>query len=217
MEPKEEQKAARQVLPAARSGAEKKGAEQKKKTPLWCCKECGWYLYVPHPCPLCTGASSVPSDLTALERVQPWRPSYGDQALEAVATAPQEKTHVEEEEVEESSEEDDSSDESESDEGEKEYRAELEEVDSEDDELASMMGGGGGGWQLASKAATLPKREVKVWNVGTVGQRKKNAIPPKPEGATRFVCISDTHNRHRMLELPAGDVLLHCTTTHVSH
>ncbi|ELR11455.1 Ser/Thr phosphatase family superfamily protein [Acanthamoeba castellanii str. Neff] len=121
-------------------------------------------------------------------------------------------THVEEdekEEVAESSEEDHSSDESESDEGEKEYRAELEEGDSEDDELASLMGGGGGGWQLASRAATLPKREVKVWNVGTVGQRKKNAIPPKPEGATRFVCISDTHNRHRMLELPAGDVLLH--------
>src|SRR3989344_7672194 len=39
MEPKEEQEAARQV-PAAKSGAEKQGAEQQqKKTPLWCCKE----------------------------------------------------------------------------------------------------------------------------------------------------------------------------------
>ncbi|XP_039271036.2 metallophosphoesterase MPPED2-like isoform X1 [Styela clava] len=33
---------------------------------------------------------------------------------------------------------------------------------------------------------------------------------PKPQGHTRFVCISDTHNEHRNLKLPPGDVLLHC-------
>uniref|UniRef100_H2YAX2 Calcineurin-like phosphoesterase domain-containing protein n=1 Tax=Ciona savignyi TaxID=51511 RepID=H2YAX2_CIOSA len=34
----------------------------------------------------------------------------------------------------------------------------------------------------------------------------------KPEGHTRFVCISDTHARHRDLiyNVPDGDVLLHC-------
>lgn len=32
---------------------------------------------------------------------------------------------------------------------------------------------------------------------------------PKPPGHTRFVCISDTHNRTNGLKIPAGDVLLH--------
>eukprot|EP00794_Sanderia_malayensis_P007673 gene7673-8508_t len=32
---------------------------------------------------------------------------------------------------------------------------------------------------------------------------------PKPQNHIRFVCISDTHNRTDMLELPDGDVLLH--------
>jgi len=35
-------------------------------------------------------------------------------------------------------------------------------------------------------------------------------IPPKPEGATRFVCISDTHESKIQLDfIPDGDVLLH--------
>ena len=32
---------------------------------------------------------------------------------------------------------------------------------------------------------------------------------PKPPGHTRFVCISDTHNRTDTLKIPDGDVLLH--------
>ena len=32
---------------------------------------------------------------------------------------------------------------------------------------------------------------------------------PKPEGHTRFVCISDTHNKTDGLQVPDGDVLLH--------
>lgn len=32
---------------------------------------------------------------------------------------------------------------------------------------------------------------------------------PKPADHVRFVCISDTHNKHNMLNLPDGDVLLH--------
>eukprot|EP01126_Amoeba_proteus_P005607 TRINITY_DN118_c0_g1_i33.p1 TRINITY_DN118_c0_g1~~TRINITY_DN118_c0_g1_i33.p1 ORF type:complete len:234 (-),score=45.58 TRINITY_DN118_c0_g1_i33:228-929(-) len=35
-------------------------------------------------------------------------------------------------------------------------------------------------------------------------------IPPKPEGATRFVCVSDTHTVHRSLVLPEADVFIHC-------
>lgn len=32
----------------------------------------------------------------------------------------------------------------------------------------------------------------------------------RPEDYTRFVCVSDTHNEHNRIELPEGDVLLHC-------
>ena len=35
--------------------------------------------------------------------------------------------------------------------------------------------------------------------------------PPKPDDATRFVCISDTHNvqGEQRIEIPPGDVLIH--------
>jgi len=39
------------------------------------------------------------------------------------------------------------------------------------------------------------------------------APPDKPVGATRFVCISDTHQTHVTQQypvIPHGDVLLHC-------
>jgi len=32
----------------------------------------------------------------------------------------------------------------------------------------------------------------------------------EPKKTLRFVVISDTHNRHDMLKLPEGDVLIHC-------
>ncbi|MEE6477552.1 hypothetical protein FKM82_011548 [Ascaphus truei] len=32
---------------------------------------------------------------------------------------------------------------------------------------------------------------------------------PKPPGYTRFVCISDTHSRTDLLQMPYGDVLIH--------
>jgi len=34
-------------------------------------------------------------------------------------------------------------------------------------------------------------------------------LPEKPKGATRFVCLSDTHTKHKELIVPDGDVLLH--------
>ena len=36
-----------------------------------------------------------------------------------------------------------------------------------------------------------------------------SSLVTKPRGATRFVMISDTHNLHRKIDVPAGDVLLH--------
>lgn len=40
---------------------------------------------------------------------------------------------------------------------------------------------------------------------------RTDQLPEKPDGATRFVCISDTHERHRSMkyDIPLGDVLLH--------
>lgn len=35
-------------------------------------------------------------------------------------------------------------------------------------------------------------------------------LPPKALGTVRFVVVSDTHERHREVVVPPGDVLLHC-------
>lgn len=37
-----------------------------------------------------------------------------------------------------------------------------------------------------------------------------NRLPAKDVGTIRFVIISDTHERHRLVSLPKGDVFLHC-------
>eukprot|EP01126_Amoeba_proteus_P005603 TRINITY_DN118_c0_g1_i26.p1 TRINITY_DN118_c0_g1~~TRINITY_DN118_c0_g1_i26.p1 ORF type:complete len:160 (-),score=17.61 TRINITY_DN118_c0_g1_i26:796-1275(-) len=47
-------------------------------------------------------------------------------------------------------------------------------------------------------------------NKGPAKQKREVTLPPKPEGATRFVCISDTHTLHRSLFIPEADVLIHC-------
>lgn len=60
--------------------------------------------------------------------------------------------------------------------------------------------------QLSSETKTL----LDVFNQGQAIQRLKKELPPKPEGATRFVCISDTHTKHREIVIPDGDVLIHC-------
>lgn len=35
-------------------------------------------------------------------------------------------------------------------------------------------------------------------------------LPPKAAGVVRLIIISDTHERHRTVTLPAGDVFVHC-------
>ena len=35
-------------------------------------------------------------------------------------------------------------------------------------------------------------------------------LPPLQAGRVRVVCVSDTHERHDSVQLPAGDVLVHC-------
>jgi hypothetical protein len=52
-----------------------------------------------------------------------------------------------------------------------------------------------------------------IWNAGprlpSHSSELAAVIPPKNPGATRFVCLSDTHCSHAKLEIPDGDVLLH--------
>jgi hypothetical protein len=53
-----------------------------------------------------------------------------------------------------------------------------------------------------------------AWSVLQVKQTVRNVTPishnsPKPEGHTRFVCLSDTHTKTKNLSVPSGDVLLH--------
>jgi len=42
-----------------------------------------------------------------------------------------------------------------------------------------------------------------------VGTRVHDGSVPKEPGIVRFVCISDTHGKHRNITMPNGDVLLH--------
>lgn len=48
---------------------------------------------------------------------------------------------------------------------------------------------------------------LNVFNVGTTKQKRN--IPEKPEGAIRFVCVSDTHGTHRQIQIPQADVFIH--------
>lgn len=74
---------------------------------------------------------------------------------------------------------------------------------------------------LASVLAFIAMRWV-YWNgVGVCGWHwswlhhsrhvvETLASEPQQPGTLRFVCISDTHGRHRNVRVPSGDVLVHC-------
>jgi len=57
------------------------------------------------------------------------------------------------------------------------------------------------GMKGSTECKISQKKLLGVWEAGDE--------PVKSEGATRFVCISDTHEQHDTLEIPDGDVLLH--------
>eukprot|EP01129_Flabellula_baltica_P002428 TRINITY_DN1223_c0_g2_i1.p1 TRINITY_DN1223_c0_g2~~TRINITY_DN1223_c0_g2_i1.p1 ORF type:complete len:330 (+),score=51.35 TRINITY_DN1223_c0_g2_i1:37-990(+) len=49
-----------------------------------------------------------------------------------------------------------------------------------------------------------------VLNVGTTSQKTPNLEIERTDGTLlRIVCISDTHCRHRLMDIPEGDVLIH--------
>lgn len=190
------------------------------KTPLWRCRDCGWYLYLPAElgCPLCsTGGPGIP--LAADERHPPWRPSLPRGAKGEPTAGDDRRPPLRAESLmagHYSSIEDSNKDGEWS--GGTERGDQREETDDDDDDEGHELEKLSGGWTpdrevgRGKEAPTKAKRrEIKVWNVGTVKQKKVASISPKAEGAVRFVCISDTHSKHRQLELPEGDVLIHCT------
>jgi Icc-related predicted phosphoesterase len=58
--------------------------------------------------------------------------------------------------------------------------------------------------KMGARQSTTNVSNRKVLGVWESGQE-----PIKAEGATRFVCISDTHEQHDMIKIPDGDVLIH--------
>jgi len=52
---------------------------------------------------------------------------------------------------------------------------------------------------------------LQVGNIGQIKQRRAQGCKPRAPGSLRFVCISDTHSRHRTLaaDIPDGDVFIH--------
>jgi len=48
-----------------------------------------------------------------------------------------------------------------------------------------------------------------IRNVGPVRQTSLSPVPSQSPGSIRLVAISDTHCRHRRMQIPAGDILIH--------
>lgn len=48
---------------------------------------------------------------------------------------------------------------------------------------------------------------VKYWN--EINVILDLAVPEKPEGAIRLVCMSDTHGHHKKHKLVAADIFIH--------
>jgi len=67
-------------------------------------------------------------------------------------------------------------------------------------------------WRLGNKALDVPQVlyvQDSSLDAPAVSLPLKG-LPPQQEGFVRLVIISDTHERHRLVQLPAADVFLHC-------
>ena len=60
--------------------------------------------------------------------------------------------------------------------------------------------------QKATRVSSQPKKGRKNSKVVPV---EINVKEKRDDGVVRIVLISDTHNKHKMLELPEGDILIH--------
>ena len=69
-------------------------------------------------------------------------------------------------------------------------------------------------WQNMEQISSRPKRgknkaKSKTVDEELVPQVDRDMKEKREDGAMRIVLISDTHNKHKMLELPEGDILIH--------
>jgi Icc-related predicted phosphoesterase len=64
---------------------------------------------------------------------------------------------------------------------------------------------------MESKSEFKPRWKLaQVLNVGKINlAADPPELPKQPKGAIRFVCISDTHQKHADIDVPDGDVLIH--------
>lgn len=65
-------------------------------------------------------------------------------------------------------------------------------------------------WLPWSAMQSVPRCLFVDSTTGASRELRYSALPPKLPGSKRLVVISDTHAKHRLLRLPAGDILVHC-------
>ena len=65
-------------------------------------------------------------------------------------------------------------------------------------------------WKLVSFLAQFALHNEVLYVNLTAGTAVRRTPPVKQAATVRLVLISDTHTHHRVLNLPAGDVLIHC-------
>ena len=58
------------------------------------------------------------------------------------------------------------------------------------------------------------KKESKTVDEESVTQVDVKVAEKRDDGLVRIVLISDTHNRHKMLDMPEGDILIHAGGLH---
>lgn len=58
--------------------------------------------------------------------------------------------------------------------------------------------------------APRPVNTPNLFSTGAFVTTPLAQLPPRPQGCLRLVLISDTHERHREMVVPPGDVLIHC-------
>jgi len=67
-------------------------------------------------------------------------------------------------------------------------------------------------WRVGSTPPAVPQIDYVSFHDGAQDSQRiqLESLPAKAANVVRLVIISDTHERHRQVSVPAGDVLLHC-------
>lgn len=67
-------------------------------------------------------------------------------------------------------------------------------------------------WRVGNVPPAVPEVDFVPLHAGerSATRLRVEALPPKAPGTVRLIIISDTHERHHTVTVPAGDVLVHC-------